>query len=184
MRQVDPSVARESARAKAIERLGGIPGEYYSPVVAAKLPLAADWIVFTDEQPGGDGGFDHIFIFHRVHGPESFKQQLNDFFDGGTDLDNLVRIQVRLRDELGRGEFTRNDRRVRWVAGHGEFEISDMDRGEDGLVSVMFFDCPEDGILRFGIWQMRGKSPADLAHTVADPQEMQKIMGSLDPCRG
>lgn len=183
----DPTRRENKARKEAMASLGGVPVGY-SAAVSFGLPMLFDMVLFVDAPLLADGGvpvFDRQFIFMRFMETER-TAEMKAFFesaDGGTfQSDNM---QVESKEELGRGHFQHNDRKVSWVSMRGRVRTQgQFDRDEDSLITTMLFDCPDNGQVRVGTWQMREPETgtAELSGTVADEKEMKKLLVGLSPC--
>lgn len=182
----DPARRENKARKEAVATLGGIP-EGYSAAVSFGVPMLFDMVMFVDAPLLADGGvpvFERQFMFMRMMETER-SAEMRSYFesDGGTlSVDNM---QIDSKGELGRGSFTHQGRKVRWVALKGRVRTQDAyDNNEDGLVTTMLFDCPDNGQVRVGTWQMREPASGvdDLTGTVADEAQMQKLLAPLSPC--
>ena len=183
----DPTRRENKARKEAMASLGGVP-QGYSAAVSFGLPMLFDMVLFVDAPLLADGGvpaFDRQFIFMRFMETER-TAEMKSFFestDGGTfQSDNM---QVESKEELGRGHFQHADRKVSWVSMRGRVKTQgQFDRDEDSLITTMLFDCPDNGQVRVGTWQMREpeEGTANLSGTVADEKEMQKLLVGLSPC--
>ena len=182
----DPTRRENKARKEAMATLGGIP-DGYSAAVSFGLPMLFDMVMFVDAPLLADGGvpaFERQFIFMRVMETER-TGEMKAYFesDGGTfQSDNM---QIDSKGELGRGSFMHKGRKVSWVAVKGRVRTQgEYDRNEDGLVTTMLFDCPDNGQVRVGTWQMKEPEggSGELTGTVADEKEMQKLLSPLSPC--
>jgi hypothetical protein len=183
----DPARRESKARKEALATLGAVP-DGYSAALTLGFPMVFDMILFVDAPLLADGGvpaFTRQFMFMRFMETER-TAEMKAFFenaDGGTfQSDN---IQLDTKEELGRGNFQHEGRKVSWVAMKGRVRTQDQyDRDEDSLVTTMLFDCPDTGQVRVGTWQMREPEGGDTAPegTVADPDEMKKLLKPLHPC--
>lgn len=182
----DPTRRENKARKEAMATLGGIP-EGYSAAVSFGVPMFFDMVMFIDAPLLADGGvpeFTRQFVFSRVMETEG-TSEMRSFFepDGGEFQSQTMQIDV--KQELGRGRFTHKDRQVSWVSVLGRIRSQNQyDRDEDSLITLMLYDCPDNGQVRVGTWQQREPQTgtAELAGTVADEREMQKFLAPLSPC--
>jgi hypothetical protein len=183
----DPTRRENKARKEAMATLGGIP-EGYSAAFSLGVPMLFDTVLFVDAPLLGDGGvpaFSRMFQFVRSIETDQ-NAEMRAFFeraDGGTfENDN---VQLDSKGEVARGSFVHKGRKVSWVSMKGRLRTQgSLDMDEDGLVTLMLFDCPADGQVRIGTWQMRAPEEGigELAGTVADQTEMQKLLAPLSPC--
>jgi hypothetical protein len=183
----DPAKRENKARREAMATLGGIP-EGYSAALSFGFPMVFDMLLFVDAPLLPDGGvpnFDRQFIFMRFIETDR-TAEMKAFFenaDGGTfKSDNL---QIDSKEELGRGNFTHLNRKVLWVAMKGRVRTQgQFDKDEESIITTMLFDCPDNGQVRIGTWQMREPEGGyqGPAGTVADQAEMQKLLSPLAPC--
>jgi hypothetical protein len=183
----DPTRRESKARKEAMATLGGVP-EGYSAAVSFGIPMLFDMVLFVDAPLLADGGvplFTRQFIYMRFMETER-TAEMKAFFetsDGGTfQSDNM---QLDAKKELGRGNFMHKGRKVSWVSMLGRVRTQGQyDRDEDSIVTTMLYDCPDNGQVRVGTWQMREpeEGVADLTGTVADEKEMQKLLAPLSPC--
>jgi hypothetical protein len=182
----DQSKQEVKARRAAEDTLGGSPAGYF-PVFAFGIPFVIDMIVFLDQPPSADGGltlFDRSFNFMRIMETEKSKE-MRDYFEKGGDISALKNdnFQVQAKEELARGNLTVKDRKVYWVAVRGKMQMQGpYETPQDGIVTTMLFDCPKDGKMRIGIWQMKDEGGSDLKGTVADPDQIEKMLNPLSPC--
>ena len=182
----DPTRRENKARKEAMASLGGIP-EGYSAAVSFGVPMLFDMVMFIDAPLLADGGvpvFTRQFVFSRVMETEG-TSEMRAFWDadGGTFQSQTMQIDV--KQELGRGNFKHKDRKVSWVSVLGRIRSQNQyDRDEDSLITLMLYDCPDNGQVRVGTWQQREpeSGTADLSGTVADEKEMQKFLAPLSPC--
>ena len=106
--------------------------------------------------------------------------------NAGTDPLSRNHINVRAREELGRGLLEGREGTLLYLAQRGEVEFS-AHEGR-GLTSLILADCPQDRTLRLGIWF--GPDPAagaeseaaSLAGTPADPAAIRDFMGHFRLC--
>jgi hypothetical protein len=183
----DPNKRESKARKEAMATLGGVP-DGYSPALTFGFPMVFDMLLFVDAPMLADGGvpaFDRQFMFMRFMETDR-TAEMKAFFestDGGTfQSENL---QVDSKGELGRGNFMHKGRKVSWVAMRGRVRTQNQfDKDEESLVTTMLFDCPDNGQVRVGTWQMREPETgvAELGGTVADENEMKKLLTPLSPC--
>jgi hypothetical protein len=182
----DQSKQEVKARAAANETLGGSPTGYF-PVFAFGVPFVIDMIVFLDARPDPDAGvvqFNRSFNFMRIMETDQ-SQRMKDYFIKGGDPSALRNdsFQVQAKEELKRGDFMLKDRKVYWVAVRGKMQMQGpYEAPQDGIVTTMLFDCPKDGKLRVGVWQMKDDGQTELKGTVADGDEVEKLMANLSPC--
>src|SRR6185436_11986252 len=136
------------------------------------IPFVIDMIVFLDQRPDLDSGvalFNRSFNFMRIMETDQSKR-MRDYFEKGGDISALRNdnFQVQAKEELTRGNFSLKDRKVWWVAAKGKLQMQGpYEAPEDGIVTTMLFDCPKDGKLRIGVWQMRDDGQTELKGTVA-----------------
>jgi hypothetical protein len=183
----DPTKRENKARKEAMASLGGIP-DGYSAALSFGFPMVFDMLLFVDAPLLADGGvpqFNRQFIFMRLIETDR-TAEMKAFFessDGGTlKSDNL---QVDSKGELGRGSFMHKSRKVSWVSMKGRVRNqTQFDKDEDSIITTMLFDCPDNGQVRIGTWQMREPEEGftDPNGTVADQAEMQKLLSPLSPC--
>jgi hypothetical protein len=179
----DQQKQEQKARAAAEESLGGVPVGYY-PVFTFGIPFVFDMIVFVDHPPQPDAAitFDRLFYFQRVIETDN-TNRIQEYFEGKGDAEALKGAQIDAKQELARGELTHQERKVRWIAARGRIQTQGpYERGEDGIINAMLFDCPKDGKMRIAMWQMRDEGQTELKGTVADPEELQKLLTGLSPC--
>jgi hypothetical protein len=182
----DEAKQEAKAIAAAKDQLGGSPKGYY-PVFSFGVPFVMDLIVFIDQKPEADAGgiaFERALYFMRLMETDQSKR-LRDYFEKSGDASSLreANIQVQIKEELARGSFTLKDRKVFWVSGRGKTQMQGpYEDPRDGIITAMLFDCPKDGKIRIGTWQMRDDGQTDLKGTVADAAEIQKLVNPLSPC--
>jgi hypothetical protein len=180
------SKQEQKAIAAANEAIGGTPQGYF-PVFSFGIPFVMELIIFLDHRPDADAGvleFSRRFDFYQLMETDN-SSKLRDFFVKGGDASALRtdNFQVQAKEELARGNFMHKDRKVFWVAVRGKMQMQGpYESPQDGLVTTMLFDCPKDGKLRLGVWQMKDDGQTDLKGTVADSAEIEKLLTPLSPC--
>jgi hypothetical protein len=181
----DQSKQELKATHAAQEMLGGIPVGYY-PVFSFGIPFVIDMLVFIDQKPVPDAAItpERMLYFTRIIETDQ-AQGLRDYFAGTGDASSLRRnnLNVEAKSEIGRGELTIKERKMSWVTIRGRIQMNGpYDSGQDAIVALMLFDCPKDGKLRTAMWQMRDEEQTDMKGTVADPDEIAKLLQPLSPC--
>jgi len=189
VREISETMNDPEARAeKALEILGAeaLP-EGYSTVAAVSVPFVFDFAVLSDQvgEPSKNG-----FIFMSFPAFGDGDEELYDFFEGRTDnVDSLKREQfnVDLRERVAIGQLDRAEDQILWVSHRGVVESDDIDKGHDGLVTMLLLECDDDR-RRVGIWFGPDPSPSspadsiDLAGTVGDRSEIERFVKPLAPC--
>jgi hypothetical protein len=179
----DPSVKAENAK----KQLGGLP-DGYTVIASISIFGLMDTTVMTDKV-AADGGVAEgarLFqYFHLIANEQNKKTKA--FFSGEGDAAALRQsnVNVKAEDVLKRGAVTVDGRKVLYVATRGVVDTGGA--RNEGLNSVVLFDCPGDA-LSMGVWSQGDPNPAakpedlDLAHTVADEAELAKFLRPIDPC--
>ncbi|MBK7861629.1 MAG: hypothetical protein IPJ65_24035 [Archangiaceae bacterium] len=180
----DPSRRESKARKQAVATLGAVP-EGYSAAFSFGFPMVFEMLVFVDAPLLPDGGapaFTRLLTYWRFMETERTRE-MKQFFEnpdaGSFQNENLL---IDTKAELGRGTFTHQNRKVSWIANRGTVRMQGQYDMEDGLVTTLYFECPGDQV-HIATWQMKEpKDTDDLAGTVADPAQMQKLLSPLNPC--
>lgn len=183
--------AAQQPRALAVLGADRLPDGYH-PLVAMTIPFIVKLAILSDEEPGADGRVErfgergYIYLdFLRLGNQE----ELLDFFEGRTDDPRVLRrqnINLRLEEQLARGEIEREDVKVLWVAHRGEVTLS-TGSGE-GITTMLLFECEKDRRQRLGIWFGPDPDPEaaaealDLAGTNADPAAITGFLEPFRPC--
>jgi len=183
----DPARRESKARKEAIATLGAVP-DGYSAAITLGFPMVFDMILFVDAPLLADGGvpdFTRQFMFMRFMETDR-TAEMKAFFesDGGVQFQS-DNVQLDTKEELGRGMFQHDGRNVRWVAMKGRVRTQNQfDRDEDSILTTMLFYCPDTGQVRMATWQMKEPEGGyqEPAGTVADPEEMKKLLSPLHPC--
>ncbi|MBL8955751.1 MAG: hypothetical protein JNK82_33565 [Myxococcaceae bacterium] len=182
----DPARRESKARKEALATLGAVP-EGYSAALTIGFPMVFDMILFIDAPLLADGGvpeFTRQFMFMRFMETER-TADMKAFFesDGGVAFQS-DNVQLDAKEELARGNFQHAGRLVRWVAMKGRVRTQNQfDRDEDSILTTMLFECPDNGQVRMATWQMREPEGTwEAKGTVADPEEMKKLLSLLLPC--
>jgi hypothetical protein len=114
----DPARRETKARKEALATLGALP-EGYSAAVTFGIPMLFDMILFVDAPLLADGGvpaFTRQFVFMRMMETDR-TNEMKAFFessDGGTFQSEGMTVDS--KEELARGSFQHQGRKVSWVA--------------------------------------------------------------------
>jgi|CXWL01.1.fsa_nt_gi hypothetical protein len=182
---LDP--AEREANAKAM--LGGLPAGYYAHL-SLEVPLIFSTAMFGDQPMQADGGvpeFDRGFIYFRVIENEQCKD-LKKYFEGKDDSDEALRqcnINVSSDQVITRGMFSNEGRNILYVGVKGS--VQTQGRQNEGLQTVMFFECPQDAKIRVGIWFQKYDGPVPTettipAGSVLDKKALEDFTKPLNPC--
>lgn len=183
----------ERRQGRALEILGAerAPDGYHAAGVFS-IPFVVDLAVLTDEAPGAEpwaGEFGQRgFYYIRTRWKD---EDLSAFFDGESTepqaLQNMG-LALDIEENLERGELNRDDVLARWATFRGS---TMFDQGEQfgELLTLIEFECPQDGRMRMGIWfgpreEADPESPADgeRAGAVADGQAIAAFLEPIRPC--
>ncbi len=184
------------ARAARTQELLGYerPPEGYSPALVFGLGDFIQVAILTDK-PGevgkGEKLFDRRgFIFVSAVSDDRRESRMDDYFEGRDNRPGLpqANTNVQVKEIIGRGvASTSGGAPVRYVTQRGE--VSTQQTRNDGLFTLMRFDCPDAGKLRLGIWLGEDPDPAadlgslDLKGTVVDEAAIKAFAQTLNPCR-
>lgn len=183
----DPAKREGKARKQAIATLGAVP-EGYSAAFSFGFPMVFEMLVFIDAPLLPDGGapvFSRLLTYWRFMETERTKEMKAYFEnpDAGTTFQS-ENLQIDTKEELARGDFMHQNRKVIWVASRGNVRMQGQYDMEEGIVTTLYFDCPGDQV-RIATWQMKEPPDAngDLTGTVGDPKQMQQLLAPLSPCK-
>lgn len=182
----DPAKREENAR----KMFGEIPPGYYAgPTVKMGI---FDLSVLTDAPPQEDGGLtlgEHLFQYRRVFANDE-NAEAKSFFDKA-DVDPAVLgrhgLRVGADAIIKRGSLSVGQRTLKYVAVRGTGEGGRRPGEDDGLATLVLFDCG-DRALHLGLWAQRSAQPGvakeqlDLTGTVADEAELARFLKPLNPC--
>lgn len=195
--QIAEELETPEGRERAVLRTLGsdrLPDGYY-PVVGIQIPFVMDMAILSD-QPLPEGDPDDAefgergFIYFKMITFGSQQQELRDFFEGRTDDPDVLRennIDLRVREVVGRGEAEHPGSEVLFVAHRGRVRALGSSANE-GLISTILIDCPDDERMRMGIWFGPDPDPEaepdalDLTGTVGDAQEITSFLAPFRPC--
>lgn len=196
--------------AKVLEVLGAetLPSGYY-PMMGLSVPFLFEMAMVSDlpgdeeEEPQGFG--ERGFIFFEMISLGRQQQELRDFFEGKTDDAEVLRqqnINIRIGDRLAHGELERSDGEILWVAHRGNIDV--MGSRQQGITTLLLFECPNDRRMRMGIWfgplpqgeveqaaaeaaeagstEARLEADLELAGTHADGAAVAAFVSGFQPC--
>jgi hypothetical protein len=192
--ELETPAGRERAVLRTL-RAERLPEGYY-PVIGVQIPFIMDMAILsdlppvegeeTDEQRFEERGF--VYLKMVTFGVQ--QQELQDFFEGRTDDPRVLRdnnIDLDIDEVVGRGEVERTDAEVLFVVHRGEVRALGS-RGDQGLVTTILIDCPDDERMRMGIWwgpDPDPEAPAEglaLEGTVGDAEEIERFLAPIRPC--
>ena len=197
-REVAEELETPEGRERAVLRTLGadrLPEGYY-PVVGLQIPFVMDIAILSDLPPveGADPEAHDFgergFIYFKMITFGRQQQELRDFFEGRTNDPRVLRdnnIDLRVREVVGRGEVEHPAAEVLFVVHRGEVSAMGSTDNE-GLISTILIDCPDDERMRMGIWfgpDPASEAPADeleLTGTVGDPPAIASFLEPLRPC--
>lgn len=180
--------AQVEANAKAL--MGGIPAGYHT-LRAFGVPFIMDMALLGDQPLLADGGTPDLsrgFLYFRIIETEQCKG-LKKFFETGesVSVEQLQRCGLGVSSDqvINRGTLNHEGRSVFYVSQKGS--VRTTDNQNDGLQTMMFFDCPKDSKNRIAVWfqKYEGELPtADSlpAESVVDPKAIENFIKPLSPC--
>lgn len=190
----DPTRREAKAKKVAAETFGGVPEGYY-PVFSFSVPFFMDMLLFSDTPSLPDGGGDlgkRGAMLVRTADPGDGSRVL-DFFEGRSDDSTVLAskgINIEVEEPIAKGKLEHKGHTVYYASQRGKFGMQNgpKQRGQEGLSTVLFFECPKDEKQRFGLWF--GEDPApqtpvaqlDLGDTVASPKKIEAFIAPLSPC--
>jgi hypothetical protein len=193
----DP-VAR-AAKIREVLPYRELPAGYYA-VGTFSLPFLMDVAILSDRNPETGKGpsssatqdFDKRgFIYMNMRQFRDNKEKMRDFLEGKAPAPEdsgwaKSNVKFEATEVIRRGTVDVNGRKLLYAASRGEIEREG--RSEDGLVTMLMPDCPNDGRLRFGLWFGPDPDPAkpvtevDWAGTAADPQALAEFAKHFQFC--
>ena len=169
--------------------------EGYHAVIGFSVPMLFELAILSDRPPDESGRpqdfGDHGFVYVSYPGIGQDRRAIRDFFEGRSDeFDELGRhrIDLDLRERVSNGKIAREEDDVLWVSHRGMLESDEGARSKEGLVALMLIDCG-DSRNRFGIWLGPDPDPRapvaelELEGTVSDPDEIERFLSPIHPCR-
>lgn len=185
------TVKREQLGREVVHFEAPPPG--YHSLGALSVPFLMDTAIFSDQEPGDtpeEAGFrDRGFFYFSMRDFGRNRAELVAYLEGKGPKPELMQ---RGGADLGEGELLRRGaldlggRKVLYASSRGRFDVQGKDR--EGITTFLYFDCPDDGRLRFGLWfgpdPAPGKpiDPATLASTPADPEAIRGFLGYFEVC--
>lgn len=194
----DP-VAR-AAKVREVLPYQELPAGYHA-VGTFSLPFLMDVAILSDREPepgvvpgqdnAGEGFEQRGFIFMNMRQFRDNKEKMRDFLEGKAPApedsgwaESNVRFEA--SEVIRRGTVDVAGRKILYAASRGEIEKEGRD--EDGLVTMIMPDCPDDGRLRFGLWFGPDPDPqkpvaeVDWTGTAADPEAIVEFARHFQLC--
>jgi hypothetical protein len=188
-REMQDPVAR-AARAQRLLGADALPEGYFVGP-ALSIPLLFDLVILADQKPQPDGDLsrdtERLFIYVRlIRGGREW----SEYAEGkGDPFEALEGPNLRLDrgERIAEGRTSVGDQQIAYVSERGEFR-PDRGRAIDGILTLLFIDCPDDKRMRLGVWI--GPDPApdrpvhevDFTGTAADPDRVRAFMSRFDTC--
>jgi hypothetical protein len=159
-----------------------LPAGYY-PMLGLSVPFITDIAMLSDKPSDDSGepqGFDQRgFIFFEMFNFGREQEELREFFEGKTDDARVLRrhnINLRVGERLANGEVNRDDSEILWVAHRGRIDV--MGTRQNGITTLILFDCPEDRRLRMGIWFAPMPGATEAEREEAEEKAVEAVDGA------
>ena len=167
--------------------------EGYFPAVSLSVPFLFQMAMLSD-RPFDPNEKDHttskekgLIYVKSIRGQN--EKKVRDFIDGKADPSELLgqgNIRLGKLKPIGRGSFEGAGGTLHWVSNQGDLQAHG--NNIDGLVSLVYVECPGDSKFRLAIWYgpdpNAGKesAPPSYAGTMADADEIRTFMSQFSLC--
>ena len=186
-------IENPEAKTKDLLNTETLPEGYYANM-AFSVPFLMDMVIISTQDKSLDESKklgQEGFMFFKFSFGGKDDQELRDYFEGRSDDVSVLRknnINIDTQEIINRGVFNLDGQDFLYLMQRGEVNMHGG-ATDEGLVSLVLIDCPEDRKPRMGIWYGPDPNPdipakdLGLAGTVCDEDELKRFLGHFRFCR-